>query len=68
MDVVEAMSPMMREIGCEINVEHLPERVFDVHTNILDASKLQSHTGWKPEVDFNNGLLKTRDWLRMHHA
>ena len=35
MDVVEAFMPLMREIGCEARVEHLPERVFDVQTNVL---------------------------------
>jgi nucleoside-diphosphate-sugar epimerase len=53
----------MREIGCAINIEHLPERVFDVRYNVLDTTKLQEHTGWHPEVEFVNGLVKTRDWL-----
>lgn len=64
MDVIKAMSPLMEEIGVEISVEHLPERVFDVKTNILDSSKLQEHTGWEPVVDFDEGLIRTRDWLR----
>jgi len=64
MDVVDAFTPLMREIGCEIRVEHLPERIFDVQTNVLDSTKLQKHTGWKPQVDFRDGLTWTRDWLR----
>jgi UDP-glucose 4-epimerase len=64
MDVVEAFTPLMREIGCEICVEHLSERVFDVQANVLDSTKLQKHTGWKPKVDFHDGLAWTRDWLR----
>lgn len=64
MDVVEAMSPLMKEIGCEVRIEHLPERVFDVHANVLDSTKLHLHTGWEPKVDFNRGLEMTRDWLR----
>jgi UDP-glucose 4-epimerase len=64
MDVVEAMSHMLNEINCEICVEHLPERVFDVHANVLDSTKLSQHTGWKPEVDFSEGLKRTRNWLR----
>lgn len=64
MDVVEAMSPLLREIGCEINVEHFPERAFDVKVNVLDSTKLQEHAGWKPQVGFDNGLRRTREWLR----
>lgn len=68
MDVVEAISPLANEVGCEICVEHLPERVFDVHANVLDSSKLYQHTGWKAEVEFQDGLLRTRDWLRSHRG
>lgn len=64
MDVVEAFTPLIREVGCEVRVEHLPERVFDVQTNVLDSTKLQKHTGWKPQVNFQDGLAWTRDWLK----
>lgn len=64
MDVVEAMSPLMNEISCKTCVEHLPVRVFDVHANVLDPTKLNQHTGWKPQIGFQDGLLRTRDWLR----
>lgn len=64
MDVVEAMAPLLSEPGCEIRVEHLPDRVFDVHANVLDSTKLNLHTGWTPKIEFQDGLLKTRDWLR----
>lgn len=68
MDVVEAISPLMNEIGHEICVEHLPERVFDVHANVLDSTKLYQHTGWKPKIEFQDGLLRTRDWLKSCHG
>lgn len=64
LDIVHAMTPLMQEIGCDIRVEHLPERVFDVRENVLESSKLKEHTGWRPEVDFLEGLTLTRDWLR----
>lgn len=68
MDVIVAMTPLMKEIGCEVHVEHLPERIFDVHANVLDSKKLQEHTGWAPKVDFYRGLEMTRDWLRDYRA
>ena len=67
-EVVEAMAPLMKEIGLDTRIEHLPERVFDVHANVLDSTKLQTHTGWKPEVDFYKGLEMTRDWLRKNRV
>lgn len=63
LNVVEAIEPLMRKIGCVINVEHLPERVFDVKANVLDITKLQAHTGWKPKVKFNDGVHRTYEWL-----
>lgn len=64
MDVIEAISPLLSKTGSEMRTEYLPERVFDVHANILDSTKLNLHTGWTPKIEFQEGLLKTRDWLR----
>jgi len=66
MDVVQAISLLVVDRGAEALVKHLPERVFDVKTNILDSTKLSLHTGWKPKIEFNDGLVKTRDWLRSY--
>ena len=64
LEVIEVFKPLMQEIGCEVQVENLPERAFDVKANVLDSSKLQEHTGWKLEVEFDDGLRRTREWLR----
>ena len=64
MDVVEIMAPLLNCTDGKVHVEHLPERVFDVHINVLDSSKLHQHSGWKPEVEFEDGLCKTRNWLK----
>lgn len=64
LDVIEAFKPIMSEIGCDVQVENLPERAFDVKSNVLDSTKLQVHTGWKAEVKLEDGLRLTSDWLR----
>lgn len=63
-DVIDALRPLMRKIGCEIQVENLPERAFDVKANVLNSTKLQVHTGWKPKVGFDEGLARTCEWLQ----
>ncbi len=63
LDVIQAMKPLLQEIGGSVQVEHLPERPFDVKANILDSSKLHEHTGWRPSVEFDEGLRLTREWL-----
>lgn len=62
--VMEKFEPLMHEIGCVIDVENLPERAFDVKTNVLSSVKMYEHTGWVLRVDFNDGLRRTFDWLR----
>jgi len=65
MDVIKAISPLMKKCGCEVHVEHLPERAFDVKANVLDSTKLLSDTGWKPGVEFDKGLHLTCEWLKL---
>jgi UDP-glucose 4-epimerase len=67
-EVIELFKPLMREIGCEVLVENLPERAFDVKANVLDSTKLQEHTGWKPQVEFDDGLHRTREWLKNYRG
>lgn len=64
MDIIEAITPVMKKAGYAIRVENLPERPFDVRANILDSTKLGEHTGWKPCVDFDAGLVRTYTWLK----
>jgi UDP-glucose 4-epimerase len=68
MDVIKAITPLMEDISCKVNVEHLPERTFDVKANVLDTAKLQALNGWQPKVRFNQGLRFTRDWLTKNYG
>lgn len=62
LDVIEKLRVVLSQYGVNILTEHLPERLFDVRTNILDASKLQQDTGWMPKVSFDEGIEKTVKW------
>jgi UDP-glucose 4-epimerase len=68
LEVIEVLKPLMREIGCKVQVENLPERAFDVKANVLDSTKLQEHTGWKARVEFDDGLRRTCEWLRSYRG
>lgn len=63
-DVIKAFEPLMHEIGCSVQLEYLPERAFDVKTNILDSSKLRRQSGWQPKIEFADGLRLTFEWLK----
>lgn len=64
LEVVHSIAPLIHQAGGKMRVEHLPERVFDVRANVLDSLKLQEHTGWKPKIEFSEGLGRTYEWLR----
>jgi UDP-glucose 4-epimerase len=64
LDVIEAFRPLLREIGYEVKVENLSDRVFDVKANVLDSTKLREHTGWGRQVELDEGLRSTCKWLR----
>jgi UDP-glucose 4-epimerase len=64
LEVVDAIRPLLREVGCEALTIHEAARVFDVHENVLDSSRLRSLTGWQPTIEIEEGLRRTRDWLR----
>lgn len=64
LEVIEAIRLLMHEIGCDVRLEVLPKRVFDVKTNVLDSTKLVRQTGWEPQVKFQDGLRHTCEWLR----
>lgn len=61
--VIKMLLPLNLQLA-NIDICHLPERVFDVKTNVLDCSLLKAHTGWNPKVSLQNGLKETLDWLR----
>ena len=64
MDIIEAFTPLMNDMGYEVKVENLPERLFDVKANVLDSTKLHIQTGWKPQIALDDGLKCTFEWMR----
>lgn len=64
LQVVAAIRPLLEEIGKEVHTVHEPPRVYDVHENVIDSSRLRDQTGWRQRIGFEEGLVRTRDWLR----
>lgn len=68
LDIIEALTPLMVELGSQVSVFHEPERPFDVRANVLNCDLLKAKTGWQPQVDFIEGLRRTRRWLMEHYG
>lgn len=67
-DVIFQMEPLIKEMGYIVNINHLPDRKFDVKYNCLDCAKINKHTGWSPEISFQDGLKSTINWLEKSYT
>jgi UDP-glucose 4-epimerase len=61
LDVIALLRPLAEAAGHTIQVRHLPSRRFDVEANVLDAQKLRSACGWRPDVSLERGLAEMWD-------
>jgi UDP-glucose 4-epimerase len=62
--MLDALSIVIGREGKQLNITSAPGRSFDVSANILDSSRLQNISRWKPEVSLQNGLERTWDWVK----
>jgi UDP-glucose 4-epimerase len=60
--VLDLLLPWAHDQGLEPTVQILPERPFDVKENVLDITKLRTHTGWQPSASFEQALRQTWNW------
>jgi UDP-glucose 4-epimerase len=44
--------------------KHGPERGGDIKHSLADISKAEAGLGYKPKVDFEEGLRRTVDWYQ----
>jgi UDP-glucose 4-epimerase len=64
LEVVNLFKSIIKNLNDKILVTNLPERPFDVKSNVLNSRKLQEHTGWVQMVELENGLMQTYEWLK----
>lgn len=64
LEVIDAITPLMQDVGFEVKIVNIPERAFDVKANVLDIKKIKDETDWNTQINFIDGIRLTRDWLR----
>lgn len=64
--VLDLVTVLRDQINPLLKVKHLPDRGFDVPVNILDSGRLREETGWQPRIGFEEGVLRTIEWIRSH--
>jgi UDP-glucose 4-epimerase len=62
-DILRKVHGLIHKGNLKLHFECLPARTFDVDANILDCSRLNLHTGWKSQVNIDDGLKQTVAWV-----
>lgn len=66
--VREVLETIIAVSGADLEPEYLgtgnPEGEID--RQFVDSTKLRKMTGWRPEVELRDGLIRTLDWYRDH--
>lgn len=63
-DLNETFRVLKKLIGFDGEVKYGPERAGDVKHSLADLSRSKKHLGYRPLVDFEDGLKATVDWYR----
>jgi UDP-glucose 4-epimerase len=63
-DLNQAIELLKKITGYTGHVKYEPPRSGDVKHSLADLSRAEKHLGYKPTVDFEEGLRRTVDWYR----
>jgi nucleoside-diphosphate-sugar epimerase len=63
-DLNQAFQLLKKITGYTGEVKYAAERSGDVKHSLADLSRTEKHLGYKPKVDFEEGLRRTVDWYR----
>lgn len=63
-DLNETFEALKKIIGFKGEVNHAPDRAGDVKHSLADLSRAEKHLGYKPLVNFEEGLRRTVEWYR----
>src|ERR1700719_1307944 len=63
-DLNEMFRVLKKLTGYPGEVKYGPERAGDVKHSLADLSRSEKHLGYKPQVNFEEGLRRTIEWYR----
>jgi GDP-4-dehydro-6-deoxy-D-mannose reductase len=58
----------MSQVSIEVVQDPQRMRPSDVPEVVCDASRIQKHTGWQPEISFEQSLQDILDYWRQEQA
>jgi UDP-glucose 4-epimerase len=63
-DLNETFELLKKLTGYSGRVKYAPERAGDIKHSLADISRAETQFGYKPTIDFAEGLKRTVDWYR----
>lgn len=63
-DLLKAKKLIEQYTGKKLDLERLPSRLGDVRHSHADISKARKELGYRPSINFNQGLRKTVEWYK----
>jgi len=63
-DLNQTFQLLKKIIGYKGDVKYAADRAGDVKHSLADLSRTEKHLGYKPKVNFEEGLRRTVDWYR----
>jgi UDP-glucose 4-epimerase len=63
-DLNETFRVLKKIIAYPGDVKYAPERAGDVKHSLADLTQAEKHLGYKPKIDFEEGLRRTIEWYR----
>lgn len=67
-DLYQTFQVLKKLIGYRGDVKYGPERAGDVKHSLADISRAKQQLGYRPKVDFEEGLSRTIEWYRSHSS
>jgi dTDP-glucose 4,6-dehydratase len=65
-ELARKIGSIMRGGSVTIRIDASKMRPYDVSRLVCDSSRLRSLTGWKPEVELEDGLRRTVEWYKLN--
>jgi UDP-glucose 4-epimerase len=62
--VLDVIRVLRTRCSLDVQFDSLPDRGFDVPTNVLSHKRIWRATGWQPKVEFEDGVARLVEWLR----
>ena len=66
--VNDLVATMLKATGKKVPVKHAPARAGELQRSAVDPGKIGREWGWKPEVDLEQGLRQTYQWISSQAA